>query len=147
MRALIFELRPESLEVEGLLPALTRMTEALHERHRLEIETTFEAEPDLSVAHKEVLYHVAQEALNNIVKHADADRATVTLATLKGEVVLEISDDGVGFDPEGDYPGHLGLQSMHERMDEAGGTLQVESDPGKGTLIRARLPGRPAEGQ
>lgn len=147
MRALIFELRPDSLEVEGLLPALTRMTEALHERHQLEIQTTFEVEPDLSVAHKEVLYRVAQEALNNIVKHADADRATVSLAIVEGDVVLEISDDGVGFAPEGDYPGHLGLQSMHERMDEAGGRLQVESEPGKGSLVRARLPGRPAEAQ
>lgn len=143
MRALIFELRPESLEVEGLLPALVRMAEALQARHDLQIQTSFEAEPDLSVAHKEVLYRVAQEALNNVVKHARANRATVALAVVKGDVVLEITDDGVGFDPQGDYPGHLGLQSMRERMEEAGGALQVESNPGKGAVVRATLPGPP----
>ncbi len=143
MRALIFELRPESLEVEGLLPALARMAEALQARHQLEVQTTFDAEPALSVAHKEALYRVAQEALNNVVKHADAARVDVSLATVEGDVLLEISDDGVGFDPQGDYPGHLGLQSMGERMEAAGGRLQVESHPAKGTLIRARMPSQP----
>ena len=145
MRALIFELRPESLETEGLLPALGRMTEALQARHHVQMQTSFDAEPPVSVADKEVLYRVAQEALNNVVKHADATHVAVTLATAEDETILEIADDGVGFDPRGDYPGHLGLQSMRERMEEAGGRLQVESAPGQGTVVRAQLPVEPTD--
>jgi signal transduction histidine kinase len=140
MRALIFELRPESLEVEGLIPALTRLSDVLQARHGMEVLKTFAAEPELSLAAKEVLYRVAQEALHNVAKHAQASRVTVSLAAADGEIVLEIGDDGVGFDPQGDFPGHLGLQSMRERMESTGGRLTVESAAGAGATIGAHIP-------
>jgi signal transduction histidine kinase len=71
MRALIFELRPESLETEGLIAALSRRVEALRARHAMKKESAFEAEPELPLTAKEVLYRVAQEALQNVVRHAN----------------------------------------------------------------------------
>jgi len=140
MRALIFELRPESLEAEGLRPLLTRRVDALRARHQLKIETALGAEPDLPVAGKEVLYRVAQEALHNVVKHAGATQVTLSLTGNAGHTVLEVRDDGRGFDPRGNFPGHLGLHSMRERVQGAGGVLAIESAPGQGCTIRAILP-------
>lgn len=140
MRALIFELRPESLEVEGLIALLTRFGDALQARHQLEVQTTFGSEPELPLGTKEVLYRVAQEALHNVVRHAEAGRATVSLATVDGNIILEVTDDGIGFDPQADFPGHLGLKSMRERVEGIGGELTVASAPGAGTAITARIP-------
>ncbi len=140
MRALIFELRPESLEMEGLVAALAKQTASLHARHHIEVQTAFGDEPRLPLPAKEALYRIAQEALNNIVKHARASRVDVRLELADGSVGLEIGDNGVGFDPQGEFPGHLGLRSMRERVEKAGGTLAVESSPGQGTCIRVRIP-------
>lgn len=139
MRALIFELRPESLQTEGLIPALTRRIDALRARQEIEVETTLSEEPTLSVENKEVLYRVASEALHNVIKHARARRVTVSLVNANGDVTLHIGDDGVGFDPEGNFPGHLGLQSMRERVERAGGAFTLQSTPGVGTTVQAIL--------
>ena len=140
MRALIFELRPESLEVEGLVAALTKQAASLRARHNLEVSADFGREPELSLPAKEALYRIAQEAFNNIAKHARATRVDVRLDTDGDGVALEIGDDGLGFDPRGEFPGHLGLRSMRERAEKAGGTFAVESAPGQGTHIRVRFP-------
>ena len=140
MRALIFELRPESLEVEGLIPALTRRVEAVRARHEILVETTLEIEPDVPVGVKEVLYRFTQEALHNVVKHASARHAHVRLADENGNVVVEVSDDGRGFEPGDHFPGHLGLQSMRERVEGVGGVFIAESAPGQGATIRATIP-------
>lgn len=140
MRALIFELRPESLEVEGLIALLTRSSDALHARHQLEVQTSFCPEPELPLRAKEALYRVAQEALHNVVRHAEASRATISLTAFEGDIVLEVTDDGIGFDPQAHFPGHLGLQSMRERVEGIGGQLKVTSSPGVGTSIWARIP-------
>ena len=141
MRALIFELRPDALEKEGLVAALTKQAEAVRARHKLDIHTDFCSElPDLPLAAKEALYRVAQEALNNLVKHAQASRVDVRLRCEDSALTLEVQDDGVGFDPQVEYPGHLGLHTMHERVTRLSGTLTIESTPGKGTAIRAYLP-------
>ena len=139
MRALIFELRPESLEVEGLIPALNRRIEALRARHEINVETILEVEPDLPVAVKEALYRFTHEALNNVVKHANAVHARVTLAAENGDVVLEVSDDGQGFNPHDHFPGHLGLKSMRERVEGVGGAFSLDSAPGQGTTVRAAV--------
>jgi signal transduction histidine kinase len=142
MRALIFELRPESLETEGLTTALKQQAAALRARHELPVRTTLCEEPDLPLETKEALYRIAQEALHNTVKHARASRAELKLECDARGIALEVSDDGVGFDPGGDFSGHLGLKSMRERAVRLGGTLEVESIPGEGTSIRVRiLPG------
>lgn len=143
LRALIFELRPESLEAEGLVAAFEKQFAAMHARHGIDMVTSLEGEPDLRLDLKEVLYRIGQEAMHNTVKHARATRAWVTLATVDGRVVLEVRDNGVGFDPNGDFPGHLGLRSMAERATSSGGTLTIESEPGAGTTIRISVPAIP----
>ena len=87
--------------------------------------------PDVQIA----LYRIAQEALNNIAKHAKASQATVTLSCEPERVELCISDDGRGFDPQSISPHHLGVGIMHERAKAIGATLKIESQPGYGTRI------------
>ncbi len=141
MRTLIFELRPESLEAEGLVIALKKQVEAVQTRYGLSIMTELgEEEPSLSFMMKEALYRIAQEALHNIVKHAHATIMKVRLCESAAGIMLEVSDNGVGFNPQQAFPGHLGLQSMHERLARLGGTLVISSAPGQGTLIQAMLP-------
>jgi PAS domain S-box-containing protein len=140
MRALIFELRPESLETEGLIAALEQQAAALEARHEIPVHATLGEEPDLPLETKEALYRIAQEALHNTMKHARASRADLKLECDGQSIALEVSDDGDGFDPGGDFSGHLGLKSMRERAARLGGTLRVESTPGDGTSIRVLIP-------
>jgi signal transduction histidine kinase len=140
MRALIFELRPESLETEGLVAALAKQAAAARARHELQVEADLSDEPALPPAAKEALYRIAQEALHNVVKHAGARRVTIRLASEGDAVVLEVADDGVGFAADGAFPGHLGLRSMRERAERVGGTLAIESAPGAGATVCARVP-------
>jgi signal transduction histidine kinase len=141
MRALILELRPESLQSEGLVAALSKQVASLHARHHIEVRSCFCEEPDVSLAIKETLYRVAQEALHNIVKHARASLVTVSLDGDGGtQLMLLITDNGCGFDATGEFPGHLGLRSMRERVTGVHGNLTVESLPGAGTRIQARVP-------
>ena len=140
MRALIFELRPESLETEGLLTALTKQTDALRARHEIEIELDLCAEPDVPLSIKEALYRIAQEAMHNAVKHARSDHLEVHLTREPDGLKLEVCDNGMGFDPQADYPGHLGLRSMRERVMNLGGALDISSAPERGTQIRAFIP-------
>jgi PAS domain S-box-containing protein len=140
MRALIFELRPESLENEGLVAALEKQAAAVQARHGIRVEATFDKEPEASLEAKETLYRIAQEALHNTVKHARAANAVVKLEEDPGGITLQISDDGTGFDASADFPGHLGLNSMRERASRQGGTLEVVSEQGQGVHIVARIP-------
>ncbi len=140
MRALIFELRPESLEREGLVAALTRHAEALRARHRIEVDLGLCEEPDAPLSVKEALYRIAQEALQNAVRHAHPGRLDVRLICSAEGVRLEVCDDGAGFDPSADHPGHLGLQSMRERALNLGGSLDIVSEPGCGTQVYATVP-------
>ncbi len=140
LRALIFELRPESLEREGLVGALEKQVAAVQARHGLQVRMHLGGEPDLPQVAKEAMYRVAQEALHNAVKHARARTLDLTLEVREADVGLLIADDGRGFDPRGQYPGHLGLQSMRERTAAVGGTLEIDSSPGQGTRLEARFP-------
>ena len=142
MRALIFELRPESLETEGLVTALTKQAAALQARQNIAVNTDLCAEPDLPLKVKQDLYRIAQEALHNTVKHAHASKIELRLHQTREEVTLEVCDNGRGFDAIASFPGHLGLHSMQERVTYLGGELRIESTPGQGTCIRVRVPGR-----
>jgi signal transduction histidine kinase len=142
MRALIFELRPESLETEGLVSALTKQAAALQARHEIIVSTELCGEPDLPLKVKQELYRVAQEALHNTIKHAHAGKVNVRLRRTAEAIILEMRDNGVGFDPLGSFPGHLGLLSIQERIKNLGGVLSIESTPGQGTTILARVPAR-----
>lgn len=140
MRALIFELRPESMEVEGLVMALTKQIAAFRARHTIEIESNLCDEPQISLEKKMLLYRVAQESLHNISKHAQAKQVRVGLSYQKGGIIrLLIQDDGVGFNLNA-QPAGLGLRSMRERVEEGEGTFSVISSPGSGTSIIVHLP-------
>jgi len=139
MRALIFELRPESLQNEGLLGALTKVSDAVRTRHKLDIVTSFCSEPDISLDAKEMLYRITQEAIYNVIKHASATRIEITLMMKDGKLILEVRDNGKGFDPQGSFPGHLGLQSMRERVANCNGELLIISQPGQGTTVKVEL--------
>ena len=143
MRALIFELRPESLEEQGLVGVLRRQAEALERRHALTAEVDVDEEPDLPFAAKKALFRVAQEATHNVVKHARASRVDIALRREGERWVLAVADDGVGFEPAAAAsrrPGHLGLVSMRERLESVGGTLTIDAGPGRGTRLRAIVP-------
>jgi signal transduction histidine kinase len=140
MRALIFELRPESLEHEGLVSALSRQAAALQARHSIAVHTDLCEEPPLALPAKQELYRIAQEAAQNAIKHAHAAHIELLLRQSGDAVILEVRDDGVGFDPEEPYPGHLGLRSMRERAQHINGALQIESAPGQGTRLVAEVP-------
>ncbi|HXH23522.1 MAG TPA: GAF domain-containing protein, partial [Dehalococcoidia bacterium] len=140
MRALIFELRPESLESEGLVAALEKQVSATRARHGLEVQASLCAEPDVAVEVKEAAYRIAQEALHNVVKHSQARSVRLVLAAEGDALRLTVADDGRGFDPDSDFPGHMGLRSMRERAERAGGTLTIDAAPGRGAAVTAVFP-------
>ena len=140
MRALIFELQPDALEKEGLVTALNRKAAELRARYGIEIALDLPDEPSLPLATKEAVYRIAQESMQNAVKHARCDRLGVRLDCGSDGCCLEVSDNGVGFDPLGAFPGHLGLRSMRERAAAIGGTLTIDSEANRGTQIRAHVP-------
>jgi PAS domain S-box-containing protein len=140
MRALIFELRPESLEAEGLVTALSKQAEALRARHQIEVRVVLGDEPQVSLNVKEALYRVAQEAMQNTIKHAQASLVELRLETTNGWLVLEVKDNGMGFDPAQDFPGHLGLRSMRERIENQRGELTIDSAPRLGTRVLVHIP-------
>jgi signal transduction histidine kinase len=140
MRALIFELRPELLENDGLTMALNSQAATLEMSHHLLVETELCEEPALSVDAKEALYRVTREALFNVVKHAQASHVRLRMTCDEESVYLEIADDGIGFDPCALFPGHLGLQSIRERIERLDGTAAIDSAPGQGTRVRVVLP-------
>jgi PAS domain S-box-containing protein len=146
MRLLIFELRPLALEESGLAGALQARLDAVEKRGGVQAELRVEGVEGMADAEwlplsvQQELYHVAQEALNNSLKHAKAQHLQVCLG-LQGAVVrLEISDDGVGFDPAtaGDQGG-LGLRGMRERVQRIGGQLQIESAPDQGSKVTVEV--------
>nr|WP_238342225.1 GAF domain-containing sensor histidine kinase [Actinopolymorpha rutila] len=140
MRALIFELRPQALAEEGLVAALGKQLAAFRVRHGVRTRAVLGNEPAGAFKVKQTLYRIAQEALQNAAKHANARNVLVRLEASPTALTLEVADDGVGFDPGASYPGHLGLRSMRERVSELGGTLEIHSAPGEGTRIVARAP-------
>jgi len=146
MRALIFELRPEALETEGLVAVLDKQVAAMRLRHGMTVHASIGPEPTMPFAVKEAIYRIAQEAFHNAVKHAQATDLEVRLAGDDEGIRLEVSDNGRGFDPAGDFPGHLGLRTMRDRAMRLGGRLEVDAAPGAGTRIRLWIPATPARG-
>ncbi len=142
MRALIQHLRPRSIAEEGLVAALRRLAAERKASDGLVVDVQVSGERRLPVNTEEELYRIAQEALNNIVKHAQTDYAQITLRLEDVDRVgMCIEDAGLGFDPSKvrALPGHLGLTSMAERIQALGGRLVVDSRPGKGTRVQVDL--------
>lgn len=140
MRLLIFELRPSVLEHDGLEMALRARLESVEERAGLGVSFQVTGEAPLPAGVEQGLYRIAQEALNNALKHACAHTISVSLDREDGRVILEIVDDGVGFDPEvAVNGGGLGLEGMMERAEQMGGQLVVDSKPGGGTRVHVEV--------
>jgi signal transduction histidine kinase len=140
MRLLIFNLRPPVLEREGLVGALQARLDAVEARAALQTALRFEGDEQLPLPLKEALYHIAQEALNNVLKHAQAQHVTVRLTFGETTTHLEICDDGRGFDVNAAaHTGGLGLCGMHERVQQLGGQLTIRSAPGAGTCITVEV--------
>jgi signal transduction histidine kinase len=140
MRTLIFELRPSSLESDGLVQALRTHATAVQRRTGLVVVVDAEPIDRLPLACEEALYRIGQEALHNVVKHANASNATIRIWREPERVGLSVTDDGSGFDPDAVPRGHLGLIGMRQRVDLVGGELRVRSRPGKGSTIEANVP-------
>jgi len=140
MRALILELRPESIATEGLVAAICRQVAATQARYGITVEAELCEEPDIAIEAKEAVYRIAQESLHNTVKHARATRVQLSLTCGDAILRLRIVDNGQGFDPSGDFPGHLGLRSMRERAQGIRGAFEIESSPGEGTTVTLTVP-------
>lgn len=142
LRHLIFELRPHVLDQDGLAPALREYLESLDADFEFSLEQQLQEEPDAEL--RVLLYRVAQEALTNIRKHAHARRVSVLLVERDGGFLIRITDDGVGFTAPGTLQserGHLGLSTMRERAEMAGGWCHLISLPGAGTTVEIWVPG------
>ena len=135
MRALIFELGHDAIE-GGLVAALTRHASMVRKRHGLDIEVRGPKRLPLSPRAETELFVIGREAIANVVKHADASKAWVHVEARSARVVVEVRDDGSGFDPAAGHPGHFGLESMHSRAAELGGVLTIASAPRAGTVVR-----------
>ncbi|MBT9589237.1 hypothetical protein IV102_38275 [bacterium] len=145
MRALLYSLRPESLEEEGLVQALRRQAEALQARYGISVDFRASKEPELDPASRLALFRVASESLHNVVKHSGARHVRMLLDVDRDQCVLEVVDDGVGFDSLSSRPDQYGLESMRERMEGVGGHWQLTSANGQGTTIRAVLDLHPGQ--
>ncbi|HYW87140.1 MAG TPA: sensor histidine kinase [Chloroflexota bacterium] len=140
MRLLLFELRPTLLQEHGLVDALRGRLQAVESRSGLVTDFATEGEDRLPPDKEQELYRIAQEALNNTLKHAKASRVSVRLGIATDRVTLEIADDGLGFEPSGQITDGFGLRGMRERVERLAGTLRVESSPGAGTRVHVEVP-------
>ncbi|MEU6086292.1 GAF domain-containing sensor histidine kinase [Streptomyces sp. NPDC047085] len=143
LRAAVVELRPAALDEDGLITTLRTQTQVLDRAHDARVTFASSGFRALPAAQEEALLRVAQEALHNALRHSGAEHVDVTVDRRGGGAVLRVTDDGSGFDPHAVRRAgrHLGLVSMRDRASGVGGTLTVESAPGKGTTIEMEVPG------
>lgn len=139
MRTLLLELRPTALAEAPLGEALRHLAEAATGRGRLPVSLTVTGEATLPPQVQLMLYRVAQEALNNVIRHARASQASLRLELSPASVSLTITDDGCGFDPARVAPGHMGVGIMRERALAVGADFWLQSQPGNGTTIQIRV--------
>jgi PAS domain S-box-containing protein len=144
LRRLMSGLRPPLLEERGLVPALRETLDKFGRQNDLETDFAAQGVTEIPQDLETLAYRVFQEALSNAGKHAHADRIAVTVEAVAGQLRIEITDDGLGFDPakarEYLQMGRVGLASMKERVELANGTFMVHSTPGRGTTVMATLP-------
>jgi two-component system NarL family sensor kinase len=140
-RRSVLDLRLAPLEGHSLPEALTRLVKRLNEQSQPHIEYRLEGTGQPLPSRVEAgLYRVAQEALENIAQHSAAQTASLNLSITPEQVILEIIDNGRGFEPGQTPADRFGLVGMNERMRLMGGSLELKTNPGAGTLIRAVVP-------
>jgi signal transduction histidine kinase len=138
IRNMALLLRPSMLDDFGLVPALDWQARETAKRTGMRVQVTSEVEDELPEEHKTCIYRVVQEALNNCSRHAQASAVEVSVGRENGSIHLRIRDDGCGFDPR--RVRGLGLLGMEERVRHLGGTFEIDSRPGRGTLLNIALP-------
>jgi len=141
IRRLIHDLRPVALDELGLVPALREHLARCGQEHGLVVEFTADATRRLPAAVETALFRIVQEAVNNVLRHAQAQQVRVTLSCDSDYVKLRITDDGQGFNAHLPRSGrHVGLWSMRERVEQLGGQFEVRSAPGHGTTVTTIVP-------
>ncbi|MBM9505710.1 GAF domain-containing sensor histidine kinase [Actinacidiphila acididurans] len=143
LRAVVVELRPAALDEDGLVATLRTQANVLDRVHSASVTFRASQVRALPSAQEEALLRVAQEAMHNALRHAEAGTVGVTLEGRGKGARLRVSDDGRGFDPTAVRRAgrHLGLVSMRDRAGGVGGSLTVQSAPGKGTVVEMEVPG------
>ncbi|MGA6153135.1 GAF domain-containing sensor histidine kinase [Stenotrophomonas sp. NPDC087984] len=143
LRSAVVELRPAALDEDGLVATLRTQVQVLDRAHSAQVTFACHGVRALPAAQEGAVLRVAQEALHNALRHADARQVDVTLTRHGQGARLRVTDDGRGFDPSAVRRAgrHLGLVSMRDRAGGVGGALTVESAPGKGTVIEMEVPG------
>jgi len=144
---MLFTLRPLILESRGLVAALGQLSEKMYDTHRqnMIIESEPEVADDLDLGKQGVVFYIAEEAINNARKHAEAEHVWVRLTRRGDQFVLEVEDDGVGFnvgaiDANYEQRGSLGMVNMRERTELVNGELHIKSAEGEGTCITVTVP-------
>jgi len=141
VRRLAVELRPAALDDFGLVPALERLRDTVAEQSAIAVDVQSSlGDRRLPTDVETMLYRTVQEALTNVVKHADAARVSVRLTHGDGTVILTVQDDGKGFDPRSACDGGLGLTGMRERAALLGGRFSIAASEGAGTMLKAEVP-------
>ncbi|MEZ4729329.1 MAG: histidine kinase [Caldilineaceae bacterium] len=142
MRTLLLELRPSAIADADLQQLLRQLADSTMGRTAVHVTWRIEGKVDLTPDRKVALYRTMQEALNNVIKHANADNVQLVLRNSERGVELVILDDGNGFDPAAVSGEHFGLKMMAERVEASGGSLQIASHPDEGTEIHVVWNGR-----
>jgi signal transduction histidine kinase len=145
---MLFTLRPLVLESQGLLAALQAMAEKMRDTYEQNVivEADIRLIPELEMSKQTIIFYIAEEAVNNARKHAQAAHIWIRLKDIGSQIaLLEVQDDGVGFnlgavDATYDHRGSLGMINMRERAELINGVLKIESAEGKGTSIRVLIP-------
>lgn len=140
LRLLVYELRPALLEQEGLVGALRFRLEAVEQRAGIQARLVEQGDVVVPPGLQAELFWIAQEALNNALKHSTATTTIVTVGSAPDAVWLEVRDNGCGFEVDDLHANGAGLTRLRERMARLGGQLQIESVPGGGAIVRAQLP-------
>ena len=140
MRSMLLELRSDAPPNQSLDQLLTTLAEATRARSNVSVSLSIEGDRELPAEVTLAFYRIAQEALNNVIKHAEATRVDISLLDQPDRVELHIRDDGRGFDPQLIPDGHLGISIMAERAKKIGGDLQIQSTPGRGTEVSLTWP-------
>jgi len=140
MRTMLHELRPSVVAEHGLIPALRHNVTLMERQHGFKVTLDILGTPRLTEEEAEQIYHVIEEALNNVLKHAGTDRANVSVRSENNRMTVKVSDNGKGFSRAAiDKEKNLGLAGMRERLESVGGSLVIESTPGEGTCITMEI--------
>ncbi|MDM5452269.1 sensor histidine kinase [Peribacillus simplex] len=139
MRALLLHLRPVALKGKSLQAGMKELLEELAQKVTMDINWKMET-VTLDKGIEDHLFRILQESISNTLRHAKANSLEVLLIVRDGLIILRITDDGIGFNVEESKTGSYGLQNMHERAVELGGTMQLVSVPNKGTKLEVKIP-------